>query len=474
MAEIKAKLTNRDARFLERSLNAVTWKVVLSVGAPLALYQGLNMLFMVLDTMMASHISKESVSAVAYLSQINLILSSVGGGLAVGAGIQISRAYGMREFALVRKRVSTLFVICLAVGLAMLALILPFTNAFLRLAGTPDELIAVGARYFMVEMFVMVVVFLNNVYIAVERSRGNSRRIMLLNFLVTGVKLSLTALFVYVLQGDLVMIAVASLVSQVTMFAFAVKNIFGDAEGAFSFSLSAVSFDAKTTKPMIVQSIPVIVEKALFAFGKTVVNAMSTVYGPTLVGAMGVSNNLGGITTNPQNGFQEGAAAIISQNYGAGKYKRVLEAFYAALAINVVIGAVVSGLELWQLDLLARLFDSGSADFHREIVTVYRYEALGAVPLGVNAAVLALLYGLGKTRLTLLLNFSRVFIFRIPVFWLLQHYTQLGEASAGVVMMISNTSSGVLAAVISLLVLRQFRKQYLGQSKTDADPVAAE
>ena len=462
MGEIKAKLTAKDERFLENSLNGTMWKVILYVGAPLALYQGLNMLFTILDTMMASHISKESVSAVAYLSQLNLILSAVGGGLAVGAGIQISRAYGEGNLPLVRKRVSSLYVICLAVGLVMLAVILPFTNGFLRLAGTPDELIAVGAQYFVVQLFVMVVNFLNNVYIAVERARGNSRRIMYLNFLVTAVKLSLTAIFVYVLESGLVMIAVASLVSQATLFAFAIKNsISGD--GAFSFSKDAITMDAETTKPMITQSIPVVTEKALFAFGKTVVNSMSTVYGATMVGALGVSNNLGGITTNPQNGFQEGASAIISQNYGAGRYERVLKAFYAALAVNVVIGAVISGLELWQLDLLARLFDSGSAEFHREIVLVYRYEALGAVPLGVNAAVLALLYGLGKTKLTLLLNFARVFVFRIPVFWCLQHFTSLGAASAGVVMLVSNLSTGLLAAIISVLVIRRFKKQYLAR-----------
>ena len=201
MGEIKAKLTAKDERFLENSLNGTMWKVILYVGAPLALYQGLNMLFTILDTMMASHISKESVSAVAYLSQLNLILSAVGGGLAVGAGIQISRAYGEGNLPLVRKRVSSLYVICLAVGIVMLAVILPFTNGFLRLAGTPDELIAVGAQYFVVQLFVMVVNFLNNVYIAVERARGNSRRIMYLNFLVTAVKLSLTAIFVYVLES---------------------------------------------------------------------------------------------------------------------------------------------------------------------------------------------------------------------------------------------------------------------------------
>ena len=460
MAEIRARLTARDERFLERSLNGSVWKVVLLVGAPLALYQGLNMLFTILDTMMAAHISKESVSAVAYLSQLNLVLSAVGGGLAVGAGILISRAYGEGDFALVRRRVSSLYVLCLAVGLAMLALILPFTRGFLRLAGTPEELIAVGTRYFMVQLVVMVVSFLNNVYIAVERARGNSQRIMLLNFLVIAVKLSLTAWFVYVLESGLVMIAVASLASQLTLFAFAVKNSLGGEDNAFSFSRAAVSMDKRTMRPMLTQSLPVITEKVLFAFGKTVVNSMSTVYGPTLVGAMGVSNNLGGITTNPQNGFQDGTAAIISQNYGAGKYRRVLSAFYATLLINALLGAVISGLELWQLEWLARLFDSGSADFHREIVAVYRYEALGAVPLGVNAAVLALLYGLGKTRLTLLLNFARVFVFRIPVFWYLQHFTRLGAESGGVVMLVSNLCTGLLAAVIGLIVLRRFKRQY--------------
>ena len=460
MAEIKAKLTGRDERFLERSLNGPMLRVILYIGTPLALYQGLNMLFMVLDTMMASHSSKESVSAVAYLSQLNLMLSAVGGGLAVGAGIQISRAYGEGNFTLVRKRVSSLYVICLAVGLTMLLAILPFTNGFLRLAGTPDELIAVGARYFAVELIGLVVKFLNNVYIAVERARGNSQRIMYLNFLVIAVKLSLTAVFVYILHSGLVMIAVASLASQAVMLVFAVKNsLAGD--GAFSFSKDAVRMDRETTKPMITQSIPVITEKALFAFGKTVVNSMSTVYGATMVGALGVANNLGGITTNPQNGYQEGASAIISQNFGAGKYRRVLEAFYATVLVNVILGAVISGLELWQLDLLAGLFDSGSAAFHEQIALVYRYEALGAVPLGVNAAVLALLYGLGKTKLTLLLNFARVFIFRIPVFWVLQNWTSAGEASVGMVMLISNFSSGVMAAIISVFVIRSFKRKYL-------------
>ena len=457
---IKAELSARDKHFLDLSLNGPMWRVVLLVGTPLALYQGLDALFSILDTMMASHISKESVSAVAYLAQLKLLLSSVGGGLAVGAGIQISRAYGEGDFMLVRRRVSTLYAVSLGVGLVMLAVILPFTNGFLRLAGTPAELIAVGRQYFIVQLFVMVVNFLNGVYIAVERARGNARRIFLLNLAVILVKLSLTAFFVYVLKSGLVMIAVASLLSELVLFVFALRfSLVGD--GAFSFSLKGVALrEKRVIEPMIRNSVPVIAEKALFAFGKTIVNSMCTVYGALMVGAMGVSNNLGGITTNPQNGCQQGSSAIISQNFGSGRYRRVLEAFYVTAAINMALGVVISGLELWQLRFLSGLFDGGSEEFRRTIAGVYRFEALGAVPLGFNAAVMALFYGLGKTRLTLALNVARVFVFRIPVFWFLQHCTDLGEKSVGIVMMVSNTAVAVAAGIACFFVIRQYKREF--------------
>jgi putative MATE family efflux protein len=456
---LKAKLNKRDEKFLNMSLNDSVLKVVLYVGTPLAFYQMLSQIFAVLDTMMAAHISKESVSAVAYLSQLSHLLSAVGGGLAVGSSIQISRAFGAGDYVMVKKRISSLYILCLAIGLLMLGAILPFTGSFLRFTGTPEALIAVGTNYFIVQLFTMVISFLNNVYIAVERARGNAKLIFRLNFTVISVKLALTAFFVYILNGDLVMIAVASLISQFVLLIFAVRNSL-NADSAFGFSLKAVTKDREVNGPMISSSLPVIAEKGLFAFGKTIINSMCTLYGDLMVGAMGVSNNLGGFTTMPQNGYQEGSASVISQNFGARKYKRVLDIFWVTLIINAIIGAVISSLELWQIDFMASLFDSGSLEFHEMIKTVYRYEAFGAVPLGINAAVMALLYGLGKTKLTLILNIARVFVFRIPVFWFLQNFTALGEKSVGIVMMVSNISVTVMAVIVAALVIREYKSIY--------------
>ena len=76
---------------------------------------------------------------------------------------------------------------------------------------------------------------------------------------------------------------------------------------------------------MIALSIPVIVEKVAFSFGKVIVNSMSTIYTPLTVGALGISNNIGGFTTMPQNGFQEGRLCHYQPESGCRRTKTGFE-----------------------------------------------------------------------------------------------------------------------------------------------------
>lgn len=456
--KINATLSKKDRAFREFALNANAMHVVLFVGTPLALYQSLTQLFKIFDTMMASHISSAAVSAVAYISQIHIMLSAIGGGLAVGAGIKISEAYGAGDFLLVKRRVSTLFALCAALGALLLVLLLPTARSFMRLMGTPESFIQDGNTYFCLELIALVITFFDSIYISIERARGNSKRILYLNLGVIAIKLSLTAIAVYKLHLGIFAIAVATIVSQSMILIAAFINMRGK-DNAFGFSFAAISLLPQVSLPMLSVSFPVIVEKAAFAIGKIVINSMSTVYGKLTVGALGISNNIGGIATMPQNGFQDGSAAIIGQNRGANKEERIVKVFWATLVCCVVVGAAFMTMSLLCLKQISTLFANKDIPFRIMIQDIYRYEAIGAVPLGVNAAVLSLLYGLGKTKITLIMNFCRVAVFRVPVMWVLQHFTKLGSESAGIVMAVSNFLSGVLAAVICVIVLFDLKKK---------------
>ena len=461
---MKAILSKKDEKFREFSLNGNMFKVILYVCIPLALYQSLTQLFKVFDTMMASHISATAVSSVAYIGQIQIMLSALGSGLAVSASIKVSEAYGAGDYELVKRRVSTMVSLCAVLGSVVLLTLLPFATWFLRCMKTPEEFIAIGSTYFRIEIIALVITFFNNVYIAIERARGNSRRILWLNMGIVGIKLSLTALFIYVFHKGVTAIAAATLISQLSVLICAIVNM-TKKDNLFSFSLKAVSFKSEIIAPMLRLSIPVVIEKAAFAMGKVIVNSMCTVYGSRTVGALGIAKKIGGITTMPQAGFQEGGSAVISQNRGAKKFDRTQKAFFCVLISNLVIGVVLMSASLLCLEYISKFFAGSDYGFQQVIKGIYRYEAWGAIPLGINASVLSLMYGYGRTKVTLFMNFCRVYLFRVPVLMMLQKYTNYGSESAGMVMGISNALSGLLAVILGIITIISINKNNREEAK---------
>lgn len=458
------KVNSKDQAFRERALHGNMWSLLLAVGLPLAMYQGLSSMFKILDALMASHISAESVSTVAYLSQIQAMINAIGTGLAAGGGMKISEAYGAGDYEMVRKRVNSLFVICGGLCVAVL-LIIPFSRQILILANTPENLLAEGQNYFAVELGALVLTFFNTVYIAVERSRGHSKRILKLNLSMTILKLGLTAVFVYVWNMGIVMIGVATLISQAVITAAGVFNL-REKDTAFSIDFKHVTMEKEVVQPIVKVSYPVAIEKVAFALGKVVVNSMSSAYGYLTVGALGISNNISGLTTSWQNGMQDGSASIISQNLGAGNMKRVVEAFWKTMIINISIGIIGMTITFTFLDQISSLFAMSQGGYNQEfqemIQHIYFFDATGsAIPLAINAAVMALLFGLGYTKLTLVINFFRVFVYRVPVLWALQNYTNLGSEAVGVMMMISNICTALMAFIIGMVVLHKLKKNGL-------------
>lgn len=470
-------INKKDEAFRSFALSAHPLRLLLVVCGPLAIYQAFQQIFTILDTMMAAHVSADAVSSIAVLAQITLMIKALGSGLAVGGSIQISDAYGQRDYDLVQRRTSTLYALAVGLSLLLAVTIIPFAVPFLRLLNTPEPLIAVGAGYFRVQMLDLIVSFFNTVFIAVERSRGHSRQIMFLNLMVILVKLGLSALFIYVLDCGVIMIAVATLISQLTLLGYALFRMPRD-EGAFRFSTKMVEMKRVILAPILKLSYPVAAEKMLFAAGKVLVNSMAGGYGPLTAGALGVSNNIGGLTTNWHAGMLDGASAMISQNRGAKAYRRTRQLFWWLLLVDVGIGLLGFALVSMSLPALASVFAQSKNEFdpgfRDMIVQIHRWEMIGYVTLGIHSAVNALMLGYKMGKSALALNMIRIFLFRVPVLWALQRWSNLGVEAVGVTMMVSNVSSGVISLLALIPVLRRIRRLEESQSREAANEIRQE
>ena len=273
------------------------------------------------------------------------------------------------------------------------------------------------------------------------------------------IKLSLSILFIWVMEKkDIMWVAIATMIGQASMFAILLAMML-ERDNVFVIRLNEFKLNLNVCKSIAAISFPIFLGKFIFSFGKVSVNGMCKVYGPLVVGALGVSNNVNGLATTPINSFEEGTSTIISQNLGAGNMKRALKTFKYSFLMASGLGILGYILIRFILqDEIIGLYNQnavaeGAEEFLALIKSIHRYDSLSILALAVNSAVLGVLYGFGQTKMTMLLNISRVFLFRIPILWYLQTFhKEMGAEATGISMGISN----ICIAIASLLCLGIF------------------
>lgn len=450
-------VNSRDLSRREKILNGNIVGTIISICAPIFLYNLFNSFYAVIDAVVVARIDPTSVSAVAMLSQIQHLLSSLGAGMAAGGGIVVARFFGAGDMDKARFHSNQTISLSTIVIALLLGICLPMALPIMHLSRVPEELISIGTGYFMIQIVTLAFVFYNSVFMAMQKAKGNTKIMFWLNILVMIIKLSLSLLFIWVLEfTDIIWVAVATLIGQAIMFAILLGMMF-EKDNVFIIKLEEFKLKAETCKRIIGISLPIFFGKFIFSFGKVSINGMCEAYGPLVVGALGVSNNMCGLATTPINSFEEGASTIISQNIGAGNVKRAMDTFKYSFIMATCLGIV--GYVLIRFvcqDAIIAMYNQnamaeGAEEFLALIKSINKYDSLSILALAVNSAVLGVLYGFGQTKLTMVLNISRVFVFRIPVLWYLQTFRpEIGAAAAGISMGISNIC--VAAASIACLI----------------------
>lgn len=407
--------------------------------------------------------AKNALNSVAITSQIQNMLSSIGAGLAAGGSILIAREIGKKDYTRARRICTTVFIMVFSVVIVLLSIVLPFAHPILSALGISNNLMSSAAPYFMIQMIATSVGMLNIIFLSVEKARGATVFITLINVLVITVKICVSLLFVYGLNiKEIWCLGLASLLANLCLTVYMVINLIRP-NYIFRFRFKDRQFDRQTLLPIIKISTPIFLGKFVFSFGKVSINNMSSqYYDEDTTGSLAISNQLGGSVTNVIGSIEDTESTIVSQNLGAKKIRRALSAFYWSMLIACSIALVGFILVTIFNDQLVWIFARNADNPHeyaKMISDIFRYEKIGVLLLALNSAVLGLLYGLGYTKVSMILNLSRVFVFRIPSLWILYNVFHIGPEAVGMAMMISNTAIGLTSLTIAIVVLKRSYKK---------------
>ena len=302
-----------------------------------------------------------------------------------------------------------------------------------------------------------------------------------MNVLVITLKLSFTVFFIYGLKlKDIKYVEIATIIGQAALTMIGLFKLFSRSN-ILCLSIKMMVPVGIYVKPILILSIPIFLGKFVMSLGKVVVNGMCGRYWNVateglIVGTLGVSNNMSGLVTSPTNSFEEGESSIVSQNVGAKNMKRALKVFWRTLGLAALIS--ILGYVLMRFILLNQITDlftsaDEKSEAYKEMVRkIFKWDSLSIPALGINAAVVGLLYGFGQTGLSTILNLSRIGSRIIILFCLHKFFPDLSPTfCAGLSMGISNMLILFLSALFLLIFLLKVKKKgYKGMRFSDPEP----
>lgn len=460
-------------------------QTIIIICFPLAVYALFNSFYNLLDSIMASKIKSAAaasgainISNIAVISQIKSMISAFGAGIAGGGAVLVSRYYGAGNINEARKTASNMTLVSLITSFIIIALLVPLAPVILKIAQVPQISNSV-ILYFRLILIELIFVSINNIFIGLEKIKGNSKKILILNVAVLIIKLILNLIFVFWIKVDsIIYLEIATITGQVALFAYGCYVMFSP-KNMLQISIKNMRPLSLYIIPILKLSIPIFLGKFVMSLGKTTVNALcGSYYGEAtdglIVGALGVSNNLSGLVTNTTNVFEEGESTIVSQNIGNNNLDRTISTFFRTLAIVAVISLVgYISVRFIFIDQLTSLFNTGKNDsgqMSSYIKQIFAYDSLSIPSLGLTSALLGLLYGYGKTFLSSILNFSRIGIRIISL--IICHSIGLDYRAAGISMGISNILIGVMALCFLIIFLINLKKNgynglYLTKKKSE-------
>lgn len=450
--------SSKELQLRQYILEEKLWKVILYITYPLAIYSLFNHLYGFVDMMIVAHIGNTQIASVAILSEIQSMITAFGAGIASGGAVIVARLIGANKIEEAKKNASNVFFLAVYISLFIILLLVPTAKPFLELLRTPADIIDNGLGYFIVQIITTGFITINNVFIGLEKAKGNTQKILWLNIGIMTIKLILSSIFVYGFGLGIIWISIATMIAQAFLTLFAFIILFNK-NNVFRITFSEMRLKWTYIKPILWLSVPIFLGRFIFSTGRVIINAMAATYGTVVLSAFSIAQKIGGGGATLAIVPEEAVPTIISQNIGNNQPERAKKVYPIALSIGVTIGLITVAYGfLFKNQIIPLIVNKETTpDFIQMTIRLFRWEIFSKLSGSIIAITLSMFYGYRHTKIAMVVNLARLFVFRIPVLWAFQTFTRIGFESIGMTMFISNASTAILALVLAFIFYSKMR-----------------
>lgn len=381
--------------------------LILKTGIPLMVSLLINSLYNFVDSVFVSRISEDALTALSLASPIQILMSALGLGIAVGLNAVISKALGEKNGGRVEKTASAAIALAFFAWILVVVLeIFALEPYFIWQSGGDETIISYGMPYLRICMLGCLGMMGQWVFDRFVMASGKSSLFLFTLSAASVTNLILDPILIFGYFGLPAMgtsgAALATVIGQwVGCFTGYFINKRWNKEIPIRFT---PHIDKDCFFSILKVGIPSTLVQAVSSALAVYVNSVLLVFSPTAVAVYGICTKIQGLVTVGIHGMGNGLIPIVAYNYGAKKPKRIYESVRAAILYSFLFyGGFFLIMEIapkWVL-----LLFNASEEMLAIGVPALRFFAvsylLSVTALGISAAFQGLSMGVQSMALTL-------------------------------------------------------------------------
>lgn len=369
---------------------------MLRFAIPLMCSSILQLLFNAADVVVVGRFCGEnSMAAVGSTTPIINLMTNLFMGLSIGANVLVAKYYGAREEKKVHEAVHTAVALSILSGLVLTVIGILFTKQILIWMNTPEDVFPLASKYLKIYFLGIVSVMLYNFCNSILRAVGDTKRPLYYLLFAGVINVLLNLFFVIVCELDVAGVALATIISQ-CVSAFLIVRCLCREQAMYQLFLGKIKFYGHALKRILHIGIPSGIYGTVFSLSNVVIQSSVNSFGATIMAGNAAAMNIEGFVYMAMNAFHQTAISFVSQNYGAGKIKRIWKISLLSQACVIVTGLVLGQLTVLLGSQLVGIYSSEKLVIEAGIVRL-KYICGPYFLCGMMDVMVGILRGLGRS-----------------------------------------------------------------------------
>ncbi len=447
----------------ELILNGNILKALFLIAAPIIITNLLQHMYNLTDTYWLGKIGTQQQAAISMVSPVQNTVIAFGQGITMAGSILMSQYIGANNIKKASHMANQIFLCAMIFSLVCTTGLLLFTPLITAWIGASGEIFDLGNIYLRIVILDTPLLFIINIFSAVNQSQGNTVFPMLLNLLGILINMVLDPLFLMVFDLGIGGVAMATLLSKVPCAAVGLRYLLNRRN---EIHLKRRLLKPRTDMIKLIFSVglPTAIGSSAMQFGFVLMSKNVYVFGSSAMAAYGVGNRINGIITLPSTAIGSATSTIVGQNLGAGQLKRAERGYQIAtlsgVALLFLLGRILSYRPVGAAVVGILTQDSNVMSMAVDFLSIM---AFWCFTNNVYNCTMGLLNASGKTKITMLVEAARLWVFRFATIFFCQQILHMGVESIWYSVVVSN---GLSAAILFVLYLsRIWERDTLGIGK---------